>query len=81
MAAFAGSDLKSTSLENALFEVAMKNQITESNSINAPKNKNAVQVTIDTDRKVAVINATLPIVLSVNATTGNPEFTVETYLD
>lgn len=80
MAAFTGAELKSTTLENGFFELANRIQITEQDSAKNTSGKNVMQITIDTDRKIATVQANLPLITTINSTTGAVEYRVESYL-
>lgn len=80
MSTLASGEIKSTTHENALLELAMKMQVRERNTTSNPNNKNNVQITFNTDAGTCNIQITLPVVQGTNATTGAIEFTAEEYL-
>lgn len=80
MSILAAGEIKSTTHENALLELAMKLQVKERDSTSNPNNKNNVQVTFNTDAGTCNIQITLPVTQGTNATTGAIEFKAEEYL-
>lgn len=83
MAALAPStDIKSTTLENGMLEVAQKLQAAEQATVVATgqAQPNRVQVSFNTDAKTVTISATLPITASF-ATDGKVQFLADEYAD
>lgn len=62
-----GGTIKSSTAEGALLESAIYVQTLEADTSSNPNKKNFVNVTINTDAKIATISGSLPIEFSQNA--------------
>lgn len=77
MAALAPNTVKSTTIENGLLEIAQRLQVAEQ-AFSAPEGQtqpNRVNVTVNSDTRLATITATLPLDIGVDGTTG--QLTIE----
>ena len=81
MAAFLNTEVKSTTLENALLEIAQMLQNAEQ-AYDPPAGTaqpNRVQIAINTDTKLVFISANLSCIPTISAT-GAISFTADEYL-
>lgn len=75
-----GGDIKATTIEQGLLEMAMRLQLAERNPTSNPDAVNNLTFTINTDTSEATITATIPLTQAVDPATGAPTFVADPYL-